>query len=46
VSGRSELTFEQMVDLDLEYIERWSIWLDLKILIRTPLIVISGRGAC
>ena len=46
VSGRSELTFQEMVDLDLEYIERWSMWLDLKILIRTPLIVIIGRGAC
>jgi lipopolysaccharide/colanic/teichoic acid biosynthesis glycosyltransferase len=46
ISGRSELTFQQMVDLDLDYIQRWSIWLDLKILFVTPLAVIKGRGAC
>jgi lipopolysaccharide/colanic/teichoic acid biosynthesis glycosyltransferase len=46
VSGRSELTFQQMIDLDLEYVERWSVWLDFKILCRTPLVVITGRGAC
>jgi len=45
ISGRSELGFDEMVDLDLEYIERWSLWTDLYILLRTPLAVLSGRGA-
>jgi exopolysaccharide biosynthesis polyprenyl glycosylphosphotransferase len=46
VSGRAILNFHQMIDLDLAYIERWSLWLDLKILARTPLVVVTGRGAC
>jgi lipopolysaccharide/colanic/teichoic acid biosynthesis glycosyltransferase len=46
VSGRAILNFHQMIDLDLAYIERWSLWLDLKILARTPLVVLTGRGAC
>jgi lipopolysaccharide/colanic/teichoic acid biosynthesis glycosyltransferase len=45
VSGRSEVGFEQMVDMDLDYIERWSLWLDLKIVVKTPLAVLGGRGA-
>jgi len=46
VCGRATLNFSQMIDLDLAYIERWSIWLDLSILLRTPLVVLTGRGAC
>ncbi|MEX2246006.1 MAG: sugar transferase [Dehalococcoidia bacterium] len=45
ISGRSELEFEEMVELDIEYIERWSLWLDLRIILRTPLAVLGGRGA-
>ena len=45
VRGRSEIPFEQMVEIDLEYIEEWSLWLDLKILLRTPIAVFGGRGA-
>jgi lipopolysaccharide/colanic/teichoic acid biosynthesis glycosyltransferase len=45
VSGRSELGFDQMVDLDLEYIDRWSLWLDAQILLKTPGAVLGGRGA-
>lgn len=45
VRGRSELPFEEMVELDLKYIEDWSLALDLLILIRTPFVVLSGRGA-
>jgi len=45
VAGRSELSFEEMVDLDLEYIEKWSLWRDASILIKTPLAVVNGRGA-
>jgi lipopolysaccharide/colanic/teichoic acid biosynthesis glycosyltransferase len=45
VSGRCETTFEEMVQLDLEYIEKQSIWLDLKILLLTMPAVITAKGA-
>ncbi len=45
VSGRSELTFDEMVLLDLYYIEHWSPWLDLSILLRTVPKVLFGEGA-
>lgn len=45
VRGRSEIPFEQMVEIDLEYIERWSLLLDAKIVLMTPLAVFGGRGA-
>jgi lipopolysaccharide/colanic/teichoic acid biosynthesis glycosyltransferase len=45
VSGRCETTFEEMVQLDLEYIQQQSIWVDLKILFLTVPAVISEKGA-
>jgi lipopolysaccharide/colanic/teichoic acid biosynthesis glycosyltransferase len=45
VNGRSEVGFEEMVELDLEYIRRWSPWLDVRILLKTPIAVVSGKGA-
>jgi exopolysaccharide biosynthesis polyprenyl glycosylphosphotransferase len=45
VSGRSELPFDEMVLLDLYYIENWSLGLDFQILLRTIPAVLSGRGA-
>lgn len=45
VSGRSELTFDEMVLLDLYYIEHWSPWLDLAILVRTIPTALLGDGA-
>jgi lipopolysaccharide/colanic/teichoic acid biosynthesis glycosyltransferase len=45
VRGRSEIPFENMVEIDLEYIERWSLWLDLYIVLKTPFAVVGGRGA-
>ena len=45
VSGRNELNYAEMVELDLEYVERRSLWLNAKILARTAKVVISGRGA-
>lgn len=45
ISGRSLLTFDEMVKLDLYYVENWSIWLDLKILLKTIPSVFSGKGA-
>lgn len=45
VSGRNELDYAEMVELDLEYVERRSLWLNVKILARTVKVVITGRGA-
>ena len=45
VNGRSDLTFDEMVNLDLYYIEHWSVWMDVKILLKTCYTVISGKGA-
>jgi exopolysaccharide biosynthesis polyprenyl glycosylphosphotransferase len=46
VNGRNRLTFDDMVRLDITYARSWSLWLDLKILCRTPWVVVSDRGAC
>jgi lipopolysaccharide/colanic/teichoic acid biosynthesis glycosyltransferase len=46
VSGRSSLSFERSIDLDLEYIEKRSIGLNLRILLMTIPAVLGGRGAC
>lgn len=45
VSGRSEISFDKQVELDITYIETRSIWLDLKLMLRTVAIVLIGRGA-
>ena len=45
VKGRSEIPFEQWMELDLQYIDKWSLWLDLKILARTIPAVLRGSGA-
>jgi exopolysaccharide biosynthesis polyprenyl glycosylphosphotransferase len=46
ISGRNEITdFKDWVRLDLEYIDNWSLWLDLKILLRTVPVVLLGTGA-
>jgi exopolysaccharide biosynthesis polyprenyl glycosylphosphotransferase len=45
VSGRSLLPFEDMVRLDIYYIENWSLWMDFKILLRTIPVVLFGSGA-
>ncbi len=45
VSGRNRLTFEEMVRIDLYYIENWSLWLDLKIILLTLPAVLRGDGA-
>ncbi len=44
VSGRNRLPFEEMVKLDLYYIENWSLLLDLKIIMRTVLVIVRGDG--
>ena len=45
VSGRSKLTLEQMIALDVEYARTRSLWLNVKILARTVPVVFGGRGA-
>ena len=46
ISGRSDITdFEEVVRLDREYIQNWSIWLDLKILVKTVGVVLRHEGA-
>jgi lipopolysaccharide/colanic/teichoic acid biosynthesis glycosyltransferase len=45
VSGRSSTTFSKMIELDLKYIEDWSIWLDIKITLKTPLAVFRVKDA-
>ncbi len=45
VKGRSNLSFRDWMKFDLFYIENWSFWLDIKILLRTILVVIRGEGA-
>ncbi len=45
VNGRSRLKFDDMVRLDLRYAKTWSLWLDIKILLRTPRAVLFGVGA-
>jgi exopolysaccharide biosynthesis polyprenyl glycosylphosphotransferase len=45
VAGRSDLTFDDLVRLDFYYLENWSIWLDISILVKTPFAVFARRGA-
>lgn len=46
VAGRSRTNFDDMVRLDLQYVQNQSAWTDIKILLATPRAVISGKGAC
>ncbi|MEQ2007413.1 MAG: sugar transferase [Limisphaerales bacterium] len=46
ISGRNDVkSFKEWVRLDLEYIDNWSLWLDVKILLRTIPVVLTGAGA-
>lgn len=45
VSGRSEISFDDWVRLDVYYIENWSLWLDIQIFFKTIWVVLKGRGA-
>src|SRR2546422_8309088 len=45
VDGRSRTTFDEMVRMDLQYVRNQSLWLDLKILVKTPFAIVSGTGA-
>jgi len=45
VSGRSLISFEQWMYLDMDYIDHWSFWRDLKLIFATVPVVLTGRGA-
>ena len=45
VDGRSTISFDDMVRLDLRYVQNWSLWLDIKILLKTAKVVLFPRGA-
>ena len=45
VSGRSDTDYNFRVQTDVWYIQNWNLWLDIMILLRTPLVVIKGKGA-
>jgi exopolysaccharide biosynthesis polyprenyl glycosylphosphotransferase len=45
IRGRNSVPFEEWMELDMQYIDKWSLWLDLKILARTVPAVLRGTGA-
>lgn len=45
ISGRSDIDFQRWMELDLEYIDNWSFWLDIQIILKTIPAVLMGRGA-
>lgn len=45
VSGRKDISFEERRKLDLYYVQNWSFWFDITILLKTLRVIISGRGA-
>jgi exopolysaccharide biosynthesis polyprenyl glycosylphosphotransferase len=45
ISGRSNLSFDDLVRLDFYYLENWSLWMDISILVKTIPAVLGGRGA-
>jgi exopolysaccharide biosynthesis polyprenyl glycosylphosphotransferase len=47
VSGRNQIqNFDEVARLDIEYIDKWNMWLDLKILLRTVWVVLAHKGSC
>jgi lipopolysaccharide/colanic/teichoic acid biosynthesis glycosyltransferase len=44
VSGKNKIPFEEMVKLDIHYLENWSLWLDIKIILRTIPVMLKGEG--
>ena len=45
VAGRSRVKFDDMVRMDIRYVKSWSLWLDIKILLQTPVVILLGDGA-
>ncbi len=45
VSGRSEVNFDKRIEIDAKYVDNISLWKDLLIILKTPIIMVSGKGA-
>ncbi|MBI4009492.1 sugar transferase [Candidatus Roizmanbacteria bacterium] len=45
VSGRSEVNFDKRISIDASYVDSMSFWLDLKVILKTPIVMMSGQGA-
>ena len=45
IMGRSDLTFDEWMDLDHRYLQDMGVWTDIKILVKTPMAVLKGKGA-
>ncbi len=45
VSGRSAINFDKRIEMDSHYVRNMSLWYDLKILLKTPFVMLSGKGA-
>ncbi len=45
VSGRSEVNFDKRIEIDAKYVDNISLWKDLQIILKTPLVMVSGKGA-
>jgi lipopolysaccharide/colanic/teichoic acid biosynthesis glycosyltransferase len=45
VSGRQDIPYEQRINLELDYINNWSIWIDIQLLFKTAIALLSMRGA-
>ncbi len=45
VSGRSDIAYDERVQIDMQYIRNWTIWLDLQIMLQTVPVIVYGRGA-
>ena len=45
ISGRNDISFQEWMQLDMQYIDQWSIWLDFKIIVKTISVVFKGSGA-
>ncbi len=45
INGRNSLTWPERIELDIWYVENWSLWLDMKIILKTPFVLLRGEGA-
>ncbi|MDR2840174.1 MAG: sugar transferase [Paludibacter sp.] len=45
VEGRNKVSFDEWIEMDLQYIDNWSLWLDLKLVLKTVIIIFKGTGS-